>query len=1083
MCQVSLLGLCLAGCGSTTGMRRSSEEPGQAVQQARDTSRQWKRVAALFDGTYRYEWSIAALQEALDVERRSLGDSDTLTVATRISLAHRYMRFARQIALTGATARAERWLRDARDLCREDVPCRAQAEHDLGVLYLVREDRRAEPMFRSSHESASVSEEFLTKIIWLRVALGQPTDSRSIMHAAWAAHHQIAATDPQTNAALADIAASLEDTLAAYAGPLASLHGSLLSAHAGARGHPSIEQADSLHALADAQAARGSFDQAQALLEHALAIRRLLGDMHPVVTSTLNAMSLLLVARGDIESALVMRDRTRMVMHTALETMIASAAEDEIIEHIAALRADTDGLISIHLGVAPDNPAAARLVFDSILRDKSRALDVIAARTALLRMHSREQIRRFFGDWQPDLFYWEAQRRQRQERATEALAELGRVRAALAASVYRGRDAREIRRLETHVGKLEREVIQLAGTHDVATYISTTMVQRQLPANAALVEIVQYRPFDFQAWTWRAARYAAYVLRADGRPFGVDLGAVSDIDSRVHELREAIATQRPIEKIAALARLADTEIMERVRPMLGDAREIFVSPDGTLHLLPFAALVDEQGRYLVERFTFTYLNSGRDLVLHGRRATHPHGAIIVAAPDFEAGPAPGEQAIAFAGHDRPHSSDLDVFAPLPGTAQEAAMLRALLPRAEIWTGASATEAAIARVQNPQILHIATHGVFLGAPEAGESLTRPAGESSTPETSWQPDRHRHPLLLAGLALAGANRALRSGHPRERDDGLLTALEITSLDLSGTELVTLSACDTGIGIATGDRGIAGLRRALAVAGSRTQVLSLWQVSDAGTIELMKRYYQKLIAGAGRSAAMREVQRELLRQPRNAHPFYWASFVVSGQPGPLSGLEPRAGRRQPRATRAALAPGLAADRRAGAVVWALPAEPAQERIRGHILRSVIRVVRKNPSFTNLDGATLTHARFALGLNDTTLTVSQACRFGEMVDVEHIILIDGYELGARSAEKTPVDRSSLWVEKERSFTESSVWLSVRLRVVDVATCGISPEIPVSGHGRDVAHGNHPLYGALLRAQQRFERHLQGKLLEVAHE
>jgi CHAT domain-containing protein len=132
----------------------------------------------------------------------------------------------------------------------------------------------------------------------------------------------------------------------------------------------------------------------------------------------------------------------------------------------------------------------------------------------------------------------------------------------------------------------------------------------------------------------------------------------------------------------------------------------------------------------------------------------------------------------------------------------------------------------------------------------------------------------PLLRSGLVLAGANEQ------KEDDNGILTALEVTGMNLWGTKLVVLSACDTGVGEVKNGDGVHGLRRALVLAGAETQVMSLWAVSDDATRELMVSYYRKLQEGDGRGDALRQVQLEMLKNPRRRHPFYWATFILSGE-----------------------------------------------------------------------------------------------------------------------------------------------------------------------------------------------------------
>jgi hypothetical protein len=208
--------------------------------------------------------------------------------------------------------------------------------------------------------------------------------------------------------------------------------------------------------------------------------------------------------------------------------------------------------------------------------------------------------------------------------------------------------------------------------------------------------------------------------------------------------------------------------------------------------------------------------------------------------------------------------------------------------ARLLVGAEATEAAIKAVHGPRLLHVATHGFFLPEdrpPDAGPAEL--GGLSGDPEGGLDPQegaaalRVENPLLRAGLAFAGAN-ARASG----ADDGVLTALEASGLDLQGTQLIVLSACETGVGEAIRGDGVYGLRRALVMAGAETQVMSLWRVQDEATRDLMVAYYRKLRAGGGRSEAMREVQLAMLARPETAAPYYWAPFIVSGNGAPLYG-----------------------------------------------------------------------------------------------------------------------------------------------------------------------------------------------------
>jgi CHAT domain-containing protein len=140
---------------------------------------------------------------------------------------------------------------------------------------------------------------------------------------------------------------------------------------------------------------------------------------------------------------------------------------------------------------------------------------------------------------------------------------------------------------------------------------------------------------------------------------------------------------------------------------------------------------------------------------------------------------------------------------------------------------------------------------------------------------------NPLLRSGLALAGVNE-----HRSGEDDGVLTAMEAAGLDLYGTKLVVLSACNAGMGEVKNGEGVYGLRRALVLAGSETQILSLWSVSDKETLHLMAGYYKRLMNGEGRGEALRQIQFGILKEPKFRHPYYWANFIQAGEWANLDG-----------------------------------------------------------------------------------------------------------------------------------------------------------------------------------------------------
>jgi CHAT domain-containing protein len=459
----------------------------------------------------------------------------------------------------------------------------------------------------------------------------------------------------------------------------------------------------------------------------------------------------------------------------------------------------------------------------------------------------------------------------------------------------------EVTRLETEVERLEAQISARSAEFRAQSQpVTLEGVQQAIPDGTALVEFTTYLPYNAKASGRReeaygAARYAVYVLgRRGGAPAFVDLGETSTIDRGVTQLRAALSDPRRTDT-AQLARALDELVMLPVRKLLGETQKLLLSPDGALNLIPFSALVDERGKYLVERYEITYLTSGRDLLRLGTQTKSRQGPMVIANPAFDlrlatgAQPAPTTNA---AGSKRSVDLSQARFGPLKGTASEAIALKNLLVDARVLTQEQATEAALKKVAGPRILHIATHGFFLpDQPQETIAQTRGLSLGGGP----QKVKGENPLLRSGLAFAGANQ-LQDG---AGEDGVLTALEAAGLDLWGTKLVVLSACETGVGDVKSGDGVYGLRRALILAGAESELMSLWQVSDAATRDLMVEYYKLLQAGEGRTSALRRVQLAMLKSEVQSqqspgsgqnegagkngedrrHPFFWASFIPIG------------------------------------------------------------------------------------------------------------------------------------------------------------------------------------------------------------
>lgn len=613
--------------------------------------------------------------------------------------------------------------------------------------------------------------------------------------------------------------------------------------------HPDVAQV--LNNLAVVYHAMGDDEGSLAMHFRALHIWETAGGPYQRGTLTsVGNIARTYASMGRIGDALVFQRRADAILEMQLALNLASGSERQKLALVRSVAERTDRTLSLHLDLAPDDPGAAALAALVLLQRKGRVQDAMT-----------------------DVFT-AARQRVTDPADRELLASLKDTTMALARVALSPSEREHPGAAEPALGELQarKEALESALSAHNAEFraqvqpVTVEAVQAAIPAGAALIEFAVYRPFDpgaeRNADAYGAPRYAAYVLRDHGAPLGIGLGAVASLDPLIARCRDAFRDPARVDA-RACGRALDERVMRPLRRSLAGVTRLLISPDGDLNLVPFDALVDERGRFLIERYTASYLTSGRDVLRMQVPRGVPGPPVIVADPLFgepvtEAASRPSRAATPGGAHRgatmAPGESAL-YFPPLSGSAAEARAIKAMFPDATLLTGRRATKASLEQVSAPRILHIASHGFFLE--DVGSAASA------------------NPLLRSGLALAGANLAQGA-----KGDGILTALEAAGLDLWGTQLVTLSACDTGVGEVRNGEGVYGMRRAFVLAGAETLVMSLWPVGDALARDTMVAYYARLRAGDGRGDALRQAKLAILRQAGRRHPYFWAGFIQSGQ-----------------------------------------------------------------------------------------------------------------------------------------------------------------------------------------------------------
>lgn len=481
------------------------------------------------------------------------------------------------------------------------------------------------------------------------------------------------------------------------------------------------------------------------------------------------------------------------------------------------------------------------------------------------------------------------------------------------------RRQRSIADLAATERRLGRELGTAASsvTQNSWQWLELDEIRETLGAEAALIDIARFDVYDFSGEQYNLdrlpARYVAWITRGPGigETVVVDLGLAAEIDSLVERVRRGIHDATP-EDFARFGHETTTNLLKKdlaalsqriwqpLEPHVADVQTVVLSPDGALWLAPWCALPigKNQDEYLIDRYGLHYVTSGRDLIVKSedRKTRAP---VILANPLFDQQAAGKRDAMRamFKSLPAADGADTRIFSaksllpqvsPLPKTGIEAI---AIQPNMEKYTGRKAIlyekgyalERVAKVLKSPVVVSFATHGFFLPTQESKRADHHRLGLSDTRAVALDKDSKpiENPLLRCGLLLAGCNnRDATVGD----DDGILTGLEIVGIDFRGTELVVLSACETGVGDVKNGEGVAGLRQAFQLAGAQSVVSSLWNVADGETARLMQLFFENLANGMNKSEALRQAQLTRIKARRErygaTHPFFWAAFTLTGQ-----------------------------------------------------------------------------------------------------------------------------------------------------------------------------------------------------------
>lgn len=639
--------------------------------------------------------------------------------------------------------------------------------------------------------------------------------------------------------------------------------------------HPSV--AYSLANLAHLRLRQNRRADAEDLLRQTLAIReaRLVAS-HPDIALTNASLGWIDASDRRWDQALAAFDKSRRGLRGYVEQTLSVLSEPEQIQFLKSFD-QPQYHTALSAAFAQHDQKSTDLSATWVLNSKGIAQQVLAQRALVSRDAANPAV----------------------SAVSQALVAVRKQLASLSLTGPESSDEsarrKKIDELTRREADIARQMNDLGGQSAArGEFVELDRVRRHIADDAVLVEIARFQVHDFvdPAQETFPERYVAWIIPPAGeRPVRrVDLGPVEPIDAAITTARERLTKSLDLiresgepdaeaDLRSALQPLADL-VFQPLLEGVGDCQKLYLSPDAGLWLVPWSALPLDGDKYAVERFDIRYLISGRDLIAREGETIKASRPILMADPNYDLSPAEIQTATQqlFKGRvtggpvrATPAGQNQLGQAPrLPGTKTEA---QAIKPKIEslagteayLYTDQWALEAVFKSLRQPQILVLSTHGFFRES--AAEQATAPAA---------------NPLLRCGLLLAGCNKPPEV-IAADLEDGILTGLEIVGTDLRGTDLVVLSACETGLGEIRSGEGVAGLRQAFQLAGARSVISTLWQIPDRETARLMTEFFSQLASGVDRSAALREAQLKIIaaRRERNAaaHPFFWAAFTITG------------------------------------------------------------------------------------------------------------------------------------------------------------------------------------------------------------
>ena len=582
-------------------------------------------------------------------------------------------------------------------------------------------------------------------------------------------------------------------------------------------------------------------------------IKKELGPYHPGYASLIKMLTPLYKSIGDydMEETLTLEYINVFIHNTLQDFSFLSESEKEF--YFQTSMSDIYSFIAYTLRRKDKNPAITAEAYNFVLLNKGLMLKSnTAMRLAILNSKDTSLLKKY-DEW---------------------ISLQKEISALYSVSVDLRK--KDIATLETEANVLEKDLVQNSqsfGDYRKGLQLTWLNVRDSLKNDEAAIEFTHFKVKQKDGI--EKTFYCALIIKSDSKyPEMIQLFEEIELENIIEKSNANNINY--INKVYGTKNIPDNRlyklIWQPIEPYLNNVKNVYLSPSGLLYKISFATLSSEKNIYLSEKY---------QLQIKGSTGISVNSNILSAQNNISA--------LIFGGIQyNSESSDTKIWNYLDGTKSEADAIRNILEKQQVnvkyLSDFNATETSLKQyAKNYNFIHVATHGFSFPDPndikiieksqktEVGEVAFR-GSMSGIGMNSFV--NNQNPLMRSGLVFAGANDVWNNDEISKPDDGVLTALEVSQIDLRKTDLVVLSACETGLGDIIGSEGVYGLQRAFKMAGSKFIIMSLWQVPDKETSEFMTTFYEKLLILKDIRKSFNETQSEM----RNKFdPYYWAAFVL--------------------------------------------------------------------------------------------------------------------------------------------------------------------------------------------------------------